>query len=168
MPLRTRQRTGSSLVDRSRRELLHQLDEAVLLIIAAVRQSERPESLRVDDWSAKDTLGHIAFWHESFARNVSALVNGRVPDVLRGTYADLNQRGVEASRAMTVGQITARLRRAQATIRRYILSLPADAAIPYRKGSRDYLPGEHLVMVRGHNVAHLHRVEAARRRGRRE
>jgi hypothetical protein len=30
------------------------------------------------------------------------------------------------------------------------------------------LPDEHLVMVREHIVAHLHRVEAARRRGRRE
>ena len=164
MPPRTRQ-TGLP-GEESRRELLEQLDDAVRLIIAAVSEIERPGSLRVDDWSAKDTLGHIAFWHESFARNVSALVNGREPHVLEGTYPDLNQRGVEASRAMTVGCIAGRIRRAQATIRRSIVKLPADTAIPYRKGSRLYSPDEHLAMVRGHIIAHLHRVERARRRRR--
>jgi len=44
------------------------------------------------------------------------------------------------------------------------LKLPADARIPYRIGSRDYAPDEHLAMVRGHILAHLHRIERARRR----
>ena len=166
MPPRTRQQTGLSR-EASRQELLELLDDAVQLIIAVVTEVEHPESLRVDDWSAKDTLGHIAFWHESFARNVSALANGRDPEVLEGTYPVLNQRGVEASRATSVGRIAGRIRRAQATIRRYIVKLPADTAIPYRKGSRDYSPDEHLEMVRGHIIAHLHRVERARRRRRR-
>jgi hypothetical protein len=161
VPHRTRQQTDSS-----RRVLLEQLDEAVRQIIAAVSEIEHPESFRVDDWSAKDTLGHIAFWHESFARNVNALVNGKKPDVLEGTYPDLNQRGVEASRPMTVGRIAGRIHRAQSTIRRCIINLPADTAIPYRKGSRDYSPDEHLATVRGHIIAHLHRVERARRRRR--
>jgi len=163
VPPRTRQRRGSSRAA-SRRELLEQLDDAVELIIAAVEEIENPESLRVDDWSAKDTLGHIAFWHESFARNVRALANGRDPQVLVGTYPVLNQRGVEASRRMAVGRIAGRIRRAQATIRRYIVKLPEETAIPYRKGSRDYSPDEHLVMVRSHIIAHLHRVEGARGR----
>jgi hypothetical protein len=168
MPPRTRQQTASSRAQASTHELLEQLDEAVQQIIDAVRQIEHPESLRVDDWSAKDTLGHIAFWHESFARNVSALVNGREPDVLEGAYPDLNQRGVEASRAMSVGRIAGRIRRAHATVRRSIVKLPADTAIPYRKGSRDYSPDEHLITVRGHIIAHLHRVERAQRRRRRD
>jgi len=168
VPPRTRQQTASSRAQTSRQELLEQLDEAVRQIIAAVRQIEHPESLRVDDWSAKDTLGHIAFWHESFARNVNALVDGREPDVLEGTYPSLNQRGVEVSRAMSVSRIAGRIRRAQATIRRCIVKLPAGTAIPYRKGSRDYSPEEHLVTVRGHVIAHLHRVERARRRRRRD
>ena len=161
VPHRTQQQTDSS-----RLVLLEQLEEAVRQIIAAVSEIEHPESFRVDDWSAKDTLGHIAFWHESFARNVNALVNGKKPDVLEGTYPDLNQRGVEASRAMSVGGIAGRIRRAQATIARCIVKLPAGTAIPYRKGSRDYSPEEHLVTVRSHVIAHLHRVERARRRRR--
>jgi hypothetical protein len=69
---------------------------------------------------------------------------------------------------MTVGRIAGRIRRAQATIRRCIVKLPAETAIPYRKGPRDYSPEEHLVTVRGHIIAHLHRVERARRRRRRD
>jgi hypothetical protein len=167
VPPRTRQHTGLSR-QASIQELLEQLNDAVQLIIAEIRGIGHPASLRVDDWSAKDTLGHIAFWHESFARNVSALANGRDPEVLEGTYPVLNQRGVEASRAMTVGRIAARIRQAQATIRRSIVKLPAETAIPYRKGSRRYSPEEHLVTVRGHIIAHLHRVERARRRRRRD
>jgi hypothetical protein len=165
---RAQQQAGSSGARPAREALLLQLDEAVELLISAVTRTEHPESLRVDDWSAKDTLGHIAFWHESFARNVSALASGREPVVLEGTYPRLNQQGVEASRGMTVGTIAGRIRRAQATIHRCIINLAPDTAIPYRKGSRDYTPDEHLVMVRGHIIAHMHRVERAGRRRRRE
>jgi len=168
VPHRAQQQEGSSRTQPARLALILQLDEAVEQFIIAITRIEHPESLRVDDWSAKDTLGHIAFWHESFARNVSALVNGREPVVLEGTYPRLNQQGVEASHAMTVGRIAGRIRRAQATIRRCIVKLPPDTAIPYRKGSRDYSPDEHLAMVRGHIIAHMHRVERARRRRRRK
>lgn len=166
MPQRARLQAGSSKAQRARLDLLLELDEAVEMIITAVTSIEHPESLRVDDWSAKDTLGHIAFWHESFARNVNALVSGREPIVLEGTYPSLNQQGVEASRAMTVGEIVGRIRRAQATIRRCILGLPPDTRIPYRKGSRTYSPDEHLAMVRSHISAHAHRVDRARKRRR--
>ena len=148
------------------RELLTQVDEAVERIIQAVHGTINPESLRVDDWSVQDTLGHIAFWHESFARNVKALVEGREPEVLEGSYPDLNRMGVERSRHMSVGQIAGRIRRAQRVIRHSIFALPADTQIPYRKGSRAYTPDEHLVIVRDHIVAHLNRIEKAKKRRR--
>ena len=146
--------------------LLTQVDEAVERIIQAVQVIPNPESIRVDDWSVQDTLGHIAFWHESFARNVKAMVEGREPDVLEGSYPDLNRMGVERSRKMGVGQIAGRIRRAQGVIRRSILTLPAGTQIPYRKGSRDYTPDEHLEIVRDHIIAHLNRIEKAKKRRR--
>jgi hypothetical protein len=161
---RDQRRSKGSGAQNSRRVLLEQLDETVECIIKTVTRTPKPETLQVDDWTVKDTLGHIAFWHESFARNVRALADGRQPDVLEGTYPDLNQRGVERSRSMSVGQIAGRIRRAQVVIRQCIARLPADIMIPYRKGSRDYSPDEHLITVRGHIVAHLHRIEKARRR----
>jgi hypothetical protein len=85
---------------------------------------------------------------------------------LEGTYPDLNRRGVEESRALSAAQIAERITRAQAVIRECILGLPGDTRIPYRKGSRDYSPDEHLIIVRDHIHAHRHRIERARRRRR--
>ena len=168
MPRRTRPKSQSPTAPDSRRVLLKQLDEAVQCIIATVRKSSNPGSVQVDDWTAKDTLGHIAFWHESFARNARAMVDGREPNVLEGKYPDLNQRGVERSRPMSVGQIAGRIKRAQVVIRRCITRMPADMRIPYRRGSRDYSPDEHLKIVRDHIMAHVHRIEKASRRRRRD
>jgi len=151
----------------ARRALLAQLDEVVKGIIGAVEESANPETLPVDNWTAKDTLGHIAFWHESFARNAKALVDGRQPKVLSGKYPDLNRQGVEHSRSMSVGQIAGRIKRAQAVIRRCLIRMPANVMIPYRQGSRDYSPDEHIAIVRDHIVAHWHRIEKAARRERR-
>jgi hypothetical protein len=89
--------------------LLDELEDAVEQIIGAVAQFEHPELVRVDDWTVKDTLGHIAFWHDSFARNVAALTDGRKPDVLKGTYPDLNARGIAESRGQTAAQIAERI-----------------------------------------------------------
>ena len=164
MSIRNPSRSEISTTSDSRLKLLKQLDEAVDDIIGVVRKIANPETLQVDDWTAKDTLGHIAFWHESFARNVRALSDGRQPKVLEGKYPDLNQQGVEQSRAMSVGQIAGRIKRAQRVIRRDIVKLPGDLQIPYRKGSRSYLPDEHIISVRDHIVAHLHRIEKASRR----
>ena len=150
-----------------RTTLLAQVEDAVQRITGAVIGLEHPELVQVDEWSVKDTLGHILFWHESFARNVAALADGREPDVLAGKYIDLNRRGVEESRAMSTDRLAARLAEAQAVIRRCIVELPADVQIPYRKGSRTYTPDEHLAIVRDHIVAHLHRVERAQRRRKR-
>lgn len=164
---RTEPPSASIAAQDSRRVLLEQLEEAVHAIIETVKQCPNPESVQIDDWTIKDTLGHIAFWHESFARNVGALVDGRQPHVLEGKYPDLNQQGVERSRTMSVGQIAGRIRRAQAVIRRCVATMAEEMRIPYRKGSRDYSPDEHLKIVHDHIVAHLHRIEKASKRRRR-
>lgn len=168
VPRRTQRQSKIATAQDPRRALLEQLDEAVECIIETVRITANPESLQVDDWTVKDTLGHIAFWHESFARNVRALFDGRQPNVLDGKYPDLNQQSIEISRSMSVGQIVGRIKRAQAVIRRCIGKMPADMMIPYRKGSRDYSPDEHLIIVHDHIVAHVHRIEKASRRRRRD
>lgn len=150
----------------ARRTLLDEVEAAVERVTQAVQETENQECLSGGPWSARDTLGHIAFWHESFARNVRALTEGRQPDVLEGSYPDLNRTGVERSRAMGLGQIAGRLRRAQGVIRRDIMTLATDTPIPYREGSRDYTPDEHLRIVREHILAHLNQIQRAGRRPR--
>ena len=141
-----------------RKILLKRLDETVAHLIE-VYQCIVPAETEVDDgWTANEILGHITFWHESFARNLSALTSGRKPTPLKGLYVDLNRRSVEEMKGLTAAQIVERLCTAHQVIQRDILS-PSLTLIPYRRGSRDYTPEEHLQIVNGHIAEHLKSIE---------
>jgi hypothetical protein len=143
-----------------RKALLERLDKAVTRLIETFQALADPETIVYEGWTAKDILGHLTFWHESFARNVSDLVEGRKPMPLRGKLVDLNRRSVEESRGVDIEQLIERLSTAQQTIRQSVLS-PSLALFPYRKGSRDYTPEEHLEIVNDHIVGHLKAIERA-------
>ena len=66
------------------------------------RAMTNPDKMVYEEWTAKDVLGHITFWHESFARNISDLVSDIKPAPLKGKFIDLNQRGVDEMRPYTL------------------------------------------------------------------
>ncbi len=111
-------------------------------------------------WSAKDILAHLTFWHESFSRNVLDLANGRKPTVLKGRLIDLNQGGVDEMRTETLETVVDRFVRSHHVIQDNILN-PGLIMIPYRRGSRDYTPEEHLSVVDEHINHHLRDVQKA-------
>jgi hypothetical protein len=164
--------SGPEVADRSelavRAELLAELDSAVERLLAAAVPANLPDDVLVDgSWTVRDVVGHVTFWHESFARNVDDLVHGRRPTPLRGRLSDLNERGVAEARTLPLDMIVDRFRAAHATIHASILS-PALGLIPYRVGSRPYAPGEHLAVVRDHVRAHARSLERASDPGRRQ
>lgn len=142
----------------TRQTLLTQLDETVAQFTAAYRQIAAPDLEIYEGWSAKDILGHITFWHESFARNVDDLAHERKPTPLKGRLSDLNQQGVESTRALPGEAVLQRFESAHQVIQAHILN-PRLVLIPYRKGSRDYTPEEHLQIVNDHIRAHLRAIE---------
>lgn len=152
----------TALVERA--ALLADLEAAVERLLAAGAAHRSPDLSLGDAWTVRDVVGHLAFWHESFARNVDDLVHGRQPSPLRGRLADLNDRGVAEMRALPFGQVIGRLRAAQATIAAEILS-PELGLVPYRVGSRAYSPADHLEIVRDHVIAHARQIERAVRTG---
>ncbi len=109
-------------------------------------------------WTARDALVHIVFWHESFARNVDDLADGRAPTPLKGTYAQLSARAAEENRDVTTAELLGRLESAQRTIEQSVLS-PQVRLIPYKVGSRSYLAPEHLRVVNEHVSGHFRKVE---------
>lgn len=111
-----------------REVLLDRLNVAVAQLLDMAR-SFQPDRTVSDEWTAKDVLGHVTFWHESFARNVADLAQGRTPTPLKGKLGDLNQRGVESSRACTLSEVIARFEAAHEVIRANILN-PALTLIP--------------------------------------
>jgi len=145
---------------KTREELLERLDETVLQVGAEYQDMPDPEMAVYEDWTAKDVLGHVAFWHESFARNVSDLVEDIKPTPLRGKYSDLNKRCLDEMRALTVADIVKRLEAAHRVIQGNILNAKL-ALIPYKKGSRGYTPEEHLDIVNEHIAEHLRAIREA-------
>lgn len=145
----------------TRATLLKRLNDTIASLIEIHKNIADPQAEVADGWTANDVLAHITFWHESFARNISDLVNGCQPAPLKGRYADLNRRSTQEMQGLTVEQIIERLNAAHEIIQRDILS-PTLKLIPYRKGSRDYTPEEHLDIVTGHIREHLKALEKAR------
>jgi hypothetical protein len=144
--------------------LLDEVGAAVERLLVAAAANLSPDMIVDDAWTVRDVVGHITFWHESFARNVDDLAHGRPPTPLRGRLSDLNARGVTEVGGLPLDTVVARLRAAQATIGASILS-PVLGQIPYRVGSRPYTPREHLEVVRDHIRSHAQHLERGARRG---
>lgn len=117
------------------------------------------------EWTARDVLVHVAFWHESFARNVADLAAGIKPRPLKGTYSELGKRAAEEYRTCPVSELLDRLERAQRVIEQSVFD-PKVTLIPYKVGSRPYAPCEHTRIVEDHVRGHLGRLEAAYRANR--
>ncbi len=138
----------------TREELLQQVNLTIGSLVGILLNMERPEREVYEGWTAKDILGHITFWHESFARNLHDVAWWNKPSPLKGRYVDLNQQGVDEMRGYPMEEVIRRLETAQSVIRENILR-PEVRMIPYRKGSRDYTPEEHLDIVNKHIQEHL-------------
>ncbi len=113
-------------------------------------------------WNAKDILGHITFWHESFARNILDLGKGIKPSPLKGRLSEVNKQSVETTRKESIKNLIKRLKDAQNTIEETIL-IDRINLIPYKKGSRDYSKSEHLEVVTNH--IHKHRIDISKKYG---
>jgi hypothetical protein len=144
----------------TRETLLKQLNETISQLFDVYQNMTNPETAVYEEWTAKDILSHIVFWHESFARNVHDIVNDIKPTPLKGKYSDLNQRCFDEMRTKTVDDIIKRLEAAHRIIRENILN-PKLVLIPYKKGSRDYTPDEHLDIVNKHIKEHLNGIRKA-------
>ncbi len=143
-----------------RSALLEQLDKTVDEIRGFYTSLPDPDFPVYDLWTARDVLAHLTFWHESFARNLDDLVNGRKPSPLKGRYIDLNQGGVDAIAQLPANDVLARFLTAHAIIRAGIMD-PGLTLIPYKTGSRPYSPEEHLEVVHHHIQEHLRDMRKA-------
>lgn len=139
------------------RELLHQ---KVQDFIQFFEQDMAYDFMVYELWSAKDILGHIVFWHESFAKNLKDLALGTPCTPLRGKLSEVNQRSVATTKSIPIPDLILRLKAAQKTIALHITNETIDL-IPYKKGSRSYSRHEHLEVVAGHIHKHLRDLKQA-------
>lgn len=143
-----------------RTELLAKLNDTITRLICLMRSLPDPTLEVYEGWSARDVLAHIAFWHQSFARNAGDLARGVKPKPLRGTFRQLNERCFTEARTKSVEDLLTELESAHAVIRGCILQ-ESLGTIPYKVGSRDYSPDEHLSIVHDHITQHIIDIEKA-------
>lgn len=110
--------------------------------------------------TAKDVLMHIVFWHESFSRNTFDMRVNNAPNPLKGSYAALTDQCKSELSNVSVKNLILRFDAAHKVIQKNILS-DKIVRIPYRVGSRDYTPEEHLDVVNRHVSEHLKEVQVA-------
>ncbi len=149
--------TKITSVDAQLRDLLESLERKVTEFIEFFQQDKDYGQLVYPEWTAKDILGHITFWHESFARNLKDVAEGSKPKPLRGSLTDVNVTSVESTRGVSIKDLCQRLNDAQQIIAKHILDANIEK-IPYKVGSRDYAPLEHLEVVISHIQKHLQDV----------
>jgi hypothetical protein len=97
----------------------------------------------IQDWTARDYLSDVVYWHENFASTIEALALDKAPKLIKLSLRDATKEAVGANKDQTVAQLLRRLTRAQTTIEKLIFSDELDM-IPYRKGSKYYTATEYL------------------------
>ncbi|MFT5723237.1 MAG: hypothetical protein ACI9JN_000346 [Bacteroidia bacterium] len=95
---------------------LDQLKTAVSEFVFYFQERYDYNRMIYDLWTAKDVLGHVLFWQESFARNISDLGTGRIPKPLKGRLFDVNVMSVSSKRNNSIQNLLKRLQDAQKVI----------------------------------------------------
>jgi len=134
----------------------HRLEErqSVTKIIKFFEEERDFNKVIYTEWTSKDILGHIVFWHESFARNVLSVIENTRSNLIKGTLAEANERGVKEMSKYSIEELLDKLRIAQIKIDLNIENKDI-RTIKYRQGSREYTPIEHLDLVKNHLEKHL-------------
>ncbi len=133
---------------------LESLNKTVDRFITFFKSQKDFSKMVYDYWSVKDVLGHVTFWHESFARNLLDVAEHRKPYPHKGSLSEVNKMSVDTTRDIPIKVLCKRLLEAQNVIAKHILNTTVNE-IPYKKGSRSYSRLEHLQIVDAHITKHL-------------
>lgn len=101
-------------MDKNYKELFSQLTSNIESFIQEVK-AKKSTLKATDEWSVKDELCHIVFWHENYAANYEALANGEIPK-LPENMSTINMRGVKSLRRYSIRDLVSRLRGAHESL----------------------------------------------------
>jgi hypothetical protein len=147
-------KTEMSRLEEQIRDYLESLEKTVNNFVSFFKHDKDFNQMVYTYWTVKDVLGHVTFWHESFARNLKDVAEKRKPNPLKGTLSDVNKMSVDTTRDVPIKVLCKRFLEAQKVIAKHIFNTTVDE-IPYKKGSRNYSRLEHLQVVNSHIVNHL-------------
>jgi len=140
-------------------ELFTTLTECVENFILVIKNTKSGR-MTGDEWTVKDQLCHIVFWHENYAANYSALAKHQDPPLPEG-MSTINMAGVLSLRRFSTDTLISRLRVANASLYSSIV-VKKVPRMTYSKGGRTYETARFLEMITSHIHTHTTQVKRAK------
>ncbi len=116
--------------------------------------------MATDEWTVKDELCHIVFWHENYAINYKALAEHKDPLLPEG-MSTINMAGVLSLRKYPIKELITRLREANDSLYNSII-VKKVPQMTYSKGGRTYGTADFLEMITRHINTHTKQIKKAR------
>lgn len=109
-------------------------------------------------WEAREVLVHLVFWHEQYASIIKAILSGKKPELLIGTFKELNAYAVEKNRTESISTLLKRLAEAQKDLERLTNKAATKnirLQLSFREGSKMWQFEEALDKIEKHIRGHL-------------
>ena len=124
----------------------------------------RPATIGGGDWSAKDLLGHIAFWEELAIESLAAWREGRKPPRDADNWPGIdtaNARNQKRTTRESVGEVRQRADLAKSNVMAALESMSAEewTAAPFYPGAREPTLGDLLGGVLGGSQGPFKHIE---------
>lgn len=116
--------------------------------------------MATSEWTVKDELAHIVFWHENYAVNYKALAEHRDPPLPEG-MSTINLAGVLSLKKCSLKELISRLRKANKSLYNSIV-VKKVPQMTYSKGGRTYTTSDFLMMISRHINTHAKQVRGAK------
>mgnify|MGYP002376081198 FL=1 len=123
-------------------------------------KNKKSDAMTGDEWTVKDQLCHIVFWHENYAANYKALAEHKNPPLPEG-MATINMAGVLSLRSTPIRSLMMKLRAANTSLYQSIV-INKVPRMTYSKGGRIYETADFLVMITRHITNHAKQVKKAK------
>lgn len=124
-------------------------------------KKKKSTSMATDEWTVKDVLCHLVFWHENYAANYNALANHKEPQLLDGPGYRLNTEGVRSLRRSKTEELINRLKIANNKLYQSIVNKRI-SKMTYKKNGRVFSTSDFLYLIARHFVTHTKHIKSAK------
>lgn len=143
----------------STNELFSLFTDSIESFIHEVKR-KKSTLMATDEWTVKDELCHIVFWHENYAANYEALAKHKNPPLPEG-MSTINMAGVLSLRKFSIKELIKRLLKANKSLY-YSIVVKKIPQMTYSKGGRTYETPDFLIMIARHIDTHTKQVKKAK------
>jgi len=144
--------------NKKNRELFLKLDQALQAFIFEINKKKLKDMVS-DEWTIKDLLGHITYWHQYYAQQYKALSIGDKP-YIHQSLVGKNEEAIKKTKHISQKKLIGNLLEANETLRTSIL-VKKVAKMKYVKSSQ-YSTNHFLEVVIAHINRHTQQARKAK------